>query len=209
MLKPIAQRSADPRSRLMDAALETLKTEGYAGATARAIARTGGLNQALVFYHFGSVRDLLLAALDRTSAERLERYRTELADVRTLSELVDRMRELYQDDAGSHHITAVQQLVSGSSTNPDLGPEIVARLAPWAAFATEIVDRFLKGTAFEAFLAPEAVAFAAIALYLGMETLTHLDPGGAKVLGLFEASRRLAPMVDVLLAGLPAELSRP
>ena len=39
-----------------------------AGVSARAIARHGDLNQALVFYHFGSV-DGLLQAVARTDAE--------------------------------------------------------------------------------------------------------------------------------------------
>jgi len=55
------------------AALETVKAAGFAGATTRAIARTGGFNQALIYYHFGSLDTLLLAALDHTSGERLER----------------------------------------------------------------------------------------------------------------------------------------
>jgi len=38
-------RSAETRRRLVEAALETLKTEGYAGASARAIAERAGSNQ--------------------------------------------------------------------------------------------------------------------------------------------------------------------
>jgi AcrR family transcriptional regulator len=37
---------------------------GFAGASAREIARRADCNQALVFYHFGSVTELLLAGLD-------------------------------------------------------------------------------------------------------------------------------------------------
>ena len=43
------------KARIVAAAIETLKTDGFAGASARAIAKAGGFNQALVFYHFGSV----------------------------------------------------------------------------------------------------------------------------------------------------------
>ncbi|TMD18757.1 MAG: helix-turn-helix transcriptional regulator, partial [Chloroflexi bacterium] len=57
-------RPADgTRERLVRAALTTLTQQGFSGTTARAIARTGKLNQALIFYHFGSVDRLLLAAL--------------------------------------------------------------------------------------------------------------------------------------------------
>ena len=67
-------RSAATKRSLVAAAIETLKTEGFAGASARAIAARAGCNQALIFYHFGSVVTLLLAALDEVSASRLERY---------------------------------------------------------------------------------------------------------------------------------------
>jgi AcrR family transcriptional regulator len=71
---------------IVEAALEALRTEGFAGATSRAIARIGGFNQALIFYHHGSLEQLLLAALARTGEERLARYREALAPVTRLDE---------------------------------------------------------------------------------------------------------------------------
>jgi len=68
-----AEEGTRTRAHLVEAALRTLIEEGYAGTSARAIAGRAGLNPALIFYHFGGVDDLLLAALDRSSAERLER----------------------------------------------------------------------------------------------------------------------------------------
>ena len=53
------------RGRIVDAAIQTLISCGYANTSARAIATTGGFSPALVFYHFGSVDALLLAVLDR------------------------------------------------------------------------------------------------------------------------------------------------
>ena len=46
------------KQRIMDAALETLRTNGIVGTSARAIAATGGFNQALIFYQYGSVNPL-------------------------------------------------------------------------------------------------------------------------------------------------------
>ncbi|MFC7103761.1 TetR/AcrR family transcriptional regulator [Nonomuraea rubra] len=62
---------ADTRTKLLDAALETLRTQGMAGASARAIAATAGVNQALVFYHFGSVDQLLAAACEHGAQQRI------------------------------------------------------------------------------------------------------------------------------------------
>ncbi|MGW9038956.1 TetR/AcrR family transcriptional regulator, partial [Streptomyces sp. NPDC055721] len=55
-------RSQETRDKLLDGALRTLVEQGIAKASARAIATTAGVNQALVFYHFGSVDELLAAA---------------------------------------------------------------------------------------------------------------------------------------------------
>src|SRR3954471_7427544 len=68
-------KSRATKDQIVDAALETLKEEGFAGATSRAIARRGAFNQALVFYYFGTLDNLLLAALDATGEARLARYR--------------------------------------------------------------------------------------------------------------------------------------
>src|SRR3982075_261149 len=72
---------------IAEAALETLKANGFAGASARAIAHTGGFNQALIFYHFGSVQNALLAALDLISERRLADYGPAFETARTASEL--------------------------------------------------------------------------------------------------------------------------
>src|ERR1700721_2809641 len=69
-----ADRSTETRRVLVEAAITTLKEDGYAGASARAIAKRAGSTQGLIFYHFGSVANLLLAALDAVSAERLAHY---------------------------------------------------------------------------------------------------------------------------------------
>ena len=81
MTKPTAQG-------IVDAAVATVKAEGFAGSTSRAIARQGGFNQALIFYYFGSLEALLLAALEQASEERLARYRAAVADVDSLATLI-------------------------------------------------------------------------------------------------------------------------
>jgi len=55
-------RSIETRRRLIDAAVATLQREGFARSSARVIAERAQMNQGLIFYHFGSVTNLLLAA---------------------------------------------------------------------------------------------------------------------------------------------------
>src|SRR3954463_14280312 len=63
------------RNQILRAAFDTLEDKGFAAATSRAVAERGGFNQALVFYYFGSMDALLLAALDWTNERRREPVR--------------------------------------------------------------------------------------------------------------------------------------
>ena len=99
------------RARIVDAALQTLRAEGYAGVSVRAIAAAGSFSPALVLYHFGSVDALLLAVLDRVSGERLSRYEARLGDVSSLRTLAAALEELYGEDLELGQLTAVQEIV--------------------------------------------------------------------------------------------------
>src|SRR5690348_5372542 len=108
MTKSSAQTT---REQIARAALDAVRTEGFAGATSRTIARIGGFNQALIFYHYGSLEGLLLAALDLTSEERMGRYREAVEGADTLEALARVARTLFREDAQSGHVAVVSQLV--------------------------------------------------------------------------------------------------
>jgi len=127
----------ETKDRIVEATLSVLKANGYAGASARAIAAEGGFNQALIFYHFGAVRNVLLAALDRTSADRMTAYREAAAEAVDIPALVAVAGTIYREDLGSGHITVLAELIAGASADPGLGPEIVERITPWIEFARE------------------------------------------------------------------------
>jgi AcrR family transcriptional regulator len=61
------------RRALLDAAEELLISKGMAAITTRKVAEQAGVNQALVHYHFGTIEELLLAALERVSVQVKER----------------------------------------------------------------------------------------------------------------------------------------
>jgi AcrR family transcriptional regulator len=197
--QPIGPTGSATRDRLVEAALTTLRTRGFPGTTARAIARTGKLNQALIFYHFGSLDRLLLAALDLTSARRLARYQSALADVTSITDAIDVMSRLYTEDVEVGHVGAVQEMVAGGSSVPGLRPEVGARMEPWVRFAESVIARLVKGTFLEGVLPTGHFAYAAVALYFGIETLTHLDGDRSRAEALFDTGKQLAPIADAML----------
>ena len=199
MLKASAQtatKTSPTRDKIVAAALQTMRTAGFTGASARTIAARGDFNQALVFYHFGSVHNLLLAALDATSKQRMERYEAVVAGVRSLPEMVRVAREIYQEDLESGHITVLSEMIAGSITDPDLGPQVAARMQPWIDFAARTIERAVEGTPFADLLPARDLAFAIVAFYIGVDLRTALDGDRARAENLFTMAQNLLPLVQ-------------
>ena len=76
------------RDKLLDAAGEMLATEGLTGLSARTVAARAGVNQALVFYHFGSVAELVESALRRSADLAVATYRNRFDDVTSFTDLL-------------------------------------------------------------------------------------------------------------------------
>jgi AcrR family transcriptional regulator len=186
------------RGRILDAALETLKEEGFAQASSRAIARRGGFNPALIFYHFGSLDDLLLAALDRTSHERLERYRQAIAEAQTVEELVDAAARVYAEDRDSGHMSVVAQMIAASIARPELAPAMVSRMEPWVDLAEDGIGKLLARLDVPQLLPLHELAYAFVTFYLGLNLLTHLDEDRTRTDALFARVQSLAPLLNAL-----------
>lgn len=187
------------KSTLVEAALETLKKKGFAGASAREIARAGGFNQALIFYHFGSVQNLLLAALDLVSARRMRAYAPAFEQAQTVAELATLARRIYAEDLENGYVTVLGEMVAGGASNPELGGEVVARLQPWIDLVERKLRELLAGSPFELVVPPRDVAFAIVALYLGIDMLSHLEGSTARAESLLDLGVRYAPLAGVLL----------
>ncbi|HEY6430083.1 MAG TPA: TetR/AcrR family transcriptional regulator, partial [Acidimicrobiales bacterium] len=164
----------ETRHALILAAVDALKDEGFAGASAREIARRAGCNQGLVFYHFGSVANLLLAALDAVSETRRAHYQAAIDPAQGLGELVDAAEAIFEEDLDAGHMAVLAEMIAGSSSTPGLAPEVAKRIEPWRSFAAEAIGGTLAGTPLAAVVEPDVAAHAIVALYLGLEMLAHL-----------------------------------
>jgi AcrR family transcriptional regulator len=186
------------RQQIVDAALQALKTTGFGGATSRAIARAGGFNQALIFYHFGSLDALLLAALDRTSEERLGRYRQAVDDADTIEELAAVTARLYAEDRDSGHMTVVSQMVAGSVARPELAPAILARMEPWLELCEDALGKARARLDLPELIPVRDLAYAVVTFYLGVNLLTHLDADRTRTDALFGRLEELGRLASSL-----------
>jgi len=186
---------AATKRQIVEAALETLKRDGFAGATSRAIARRGGFNQALIFYHFGSLDGLLLAALDQTSKERLERYGQAVTKATSVDELVAAVARLYAEDRERGHMTVVAQMVAGSAAHTELKPALVARMEPWLELCEEAIEKGFRWLGLPELVPRRELAYAFVTFYLGVNLMTQLDEDRARTDALFQRLEALAPLL--------------
>ena len=201
--KPAVGREPTPgtqetREALVRGAVSALVEEGFSGASAREIARRAGCNQGLVFYHFGSVANLLLAALDAVSEMRRRRYQAAVERAAGIGELVDTAEAVFVEDLDAGHMAVLAEMIAGASSTPGLAAEVAARIAPWQRFTADALRAALDGTALAGVVEPDVAAHAVVALYLGLEMLAHLDGDRTAALALFERAGQLAGMLEML-----------
>jgi AcrR family transcriptional regulator len=184
------------KQRLIDGALEAIRRHGIAGVSARTVAAAAGVNQALVFYHFGTVDDLLAAACRSATAERVATYRERFAAVGSLRELLDVGRELHAEESRLGNVTVLAQLLAGARTEPRLAAPVAAALALWTDEIEAVLHRLLDDSPVAEVADPAGLARAVSAAFVGVELYEGVDPAGANA--ALAALQRLAVLFDVV-----------
>lgn len=190
----------ETKARILAATLATLKAEGIVGTSARAIARTGDFNQALIFYHFGSVDEAVVAAVSDMSRRRMERHRHQLDQATSLPDLIRIARSLHTDDTTNEDIAVLTQAFAGAAGDAEMGPKLYAGLEPWSAMVAETIERVLPDSPIAATVPHRQIADAISALFLGIELLDDLDPTRGHADEMFDSLQALAELLDDLLA---------
>jgi AcrR family transcriptional regulator len=81
--------STGARERILEAGLETLLAEGYAGMTTAKVALRAGENKALISYHFGSKQGLVAAAAAQLGDRITQDVLAGVADARTATGILE------------------------------------------------------------------------------------------------------------------------
>lgn len=169
----------DTRARLLDGALHTLRERGIAGVSARSIAAVAGVNQALVFYHFGSVDELLTEACAYAARERVQFYGAQFDAVSSLSELVELGVRIHKRERAEGNILVLAQMLAGAQAEPKLAPAVLAALRMWIERIEAVLERVLLGSPLREFVDVPGMARALSAAFVGLGLYDGIDHEGA------------------------------
>jgi AcrR family transcriptional regulator len=181
---------------LLSAAAQTLREDGLAAASARTIAARAQANQALIFYHFGTVSQLLEAASQLAVDESVGYYRARFAAVTSLTELLALGRGLHERERADGNVALMAQVMSGAQHDPVLARAARYALSAWTAEIDTVLSRVLAGNPLAELADPAGLARAVSAGFIGLELYEGVDAeGAAQALAALET---LGVLIDVM-----------
>lgn len=196
------------RDRIIDAAYDTLAIDGVVNASARTIAARGEFNQALIFYHFGSIEALLVEAARRGAERRVEAFRAGSGATSGLPDLVALATRLHEEDGQTDAVRVLVQMMAAAMSNPEMGSAVLDGFESWIAFVEEAVASAIDGSPLEGVLPVRQMAYAISAMFLGIELIDGLDPERSESTEVFAALGELGRLVEAIGDAIP-DLLRP
>ncbi|GAA4014224.1 TetR family transcriptional regulator [Allokutzneria multivorans] len=184
----------DTRRRLIDGAIETVRSQGISGVSARTIAATAGVNQALVFYHFDSVDNLLAQACLVSTEERVERFRERFAEVDSFSGLLALGARLHEEETEAGNVTVLAQMLAGAQRDPKVAEATAAAVGLWVTEIEHVLRRLLADSPLDGLLDPATLAGTIAATFVGLELFEPVAPIGSTL----EELAKLVEVVDEL-----------
>jgi len=192
----VAPAVTGTRAKLLDAAARTLGEAGLAAASARTIAAQAQVNQALVFYHFGTVSELLEAASRQRVEDSVAQYRQRFGAVGTLSELLAVGRELHERERAAGNVALMAQLLSGAQHDPVLARAARHAMDAWTAEVRAVLARVLANSPLAGVTDLTGLARAITAGFIGLELFEGVDSAAAT--SALDALERLGVLVEVV-----------
>lgn len=184
----------DARTALLDAVEGILIDEGHAAATTRAVATRAGVNHGLVHYYFGTVDDLMFAALDRVTTRLQARQEALYAtDGPFLPKWREAMRHLVQDDHGYAKLWL--ELQARAWNRPEHRVHLHRVATGWRRVLADAIEAATREYGIDTHACPvEALTTLVMTFNLGIQV--------EATTGIHEGHDALLAMIDRLLADL-------
>jgi AcrR family transcriptional regulator len=166
--------------RILEAAYEVLKRDGYAGMTTAKVAAASGQNKALIPYYFGSKQGLVAAVARRVSETLTDEVLGQVGDPDSARELVEAIVEglwrAMDRDAG------LQRVYFDLSSQAVVEPEVGGIMIEMKQGHRAIVRELLRGLGLG--LRPAELDGIAIFIIAGLEglSLERLEHGDSRAL---------------------------
>lgn len=188
----------ETRRRLVHAAIGVLQSDGIAAMTARTIAQRAGVAQGLVFYHFGSVTDLVAQACMTATRERVDLHRPRFEAATRFVDLVELARDVQQAEREAGNVSVFGQALAAAQTDAELAGVMGEAMNLWREPILEVARRLLGGSSpFAGVVDAETFTDLLMAAFVGFEMTDPVRADGVADRS-FEALGTVATVLDGL-----------
>lgn len=118
--EPQAQRRARTRTRLLDAAVQSLLEVGYADTTTLAVQQRAEVPRGTLQHHFPTKADLLAGVAEHLAQQRVEQLRSEFAAISVAGDRLVAAVDLTAKMLGGSSFLAALEVWVGARTDPEL-----------------------------------------------------------------------------------------
>lgn len=176
---PATTKGEATRAFLLRTAADVFAANGYVSTTLADLIAASGLTKGAFYFYFRSKSALAVAVLEDAQQRWLRRIADDVgaagSPAQQLRTLLPAMLALLADEPGAWSIT---RLTSELSADPEVGPQMRARLNAWVDFVADIVRRGQQVAEVRGDLDPRAVAVVLVGAFNGLKALTDvLDSG--------------------------------
>lgn len=189
-------RSAITRRRLIDATMRLIRQQGVAKVTARSVAAEAGVNQALVFYHFGTVTQLIAHSCLTVTAERVDAVAHDFAEVQSFADLVRLATVVHAREREAGHVAVLAQVLSAAHADPALADAARQALDLWLRPVRETLYRLVPGSVVDEMFDVDDLAEMVSAGFVGAELMEPVR--GRDLSTTLAPIERLAAVIDRL-----------
>lgn len=175
MARVSAERVAQTKHELLEAARQVLIRDGFSGLSTRRVAEAAGTQMSQIQYHFGSKEGMILALFQHLNDGLLERQ-AETFDNPDLSVSQKWFLacDYLEEDLASGYVRVLQELIAGGWSNPRIGDAVRAALGQWHELLTGLAREAFDGQSALGPFTPESIAALIASAFIGAEALILL-----------------------------------
>lgn len=164
--------------RLLEAAVDSIRRNGVAGATSRDIAATAGTNLQAITYHFGSKDELVAQALLRAITERLEPaldiLRRDMDPAERMTSAVQALQLAFE--AAQPDLAVYLDALVHAGRSPSLRAALVDLLAELRGFLSDQIADLKSDGYVPDWVDPPAMALLLLSIADGIALHSVLEP---------------------------------
>ncbi len=175
MARVTAEKAAQTRDGLLEAARGVLVSEGFSGLSTRRVAEVAKTQMSQIQYHFGSKEGLLLALFEDMNARLVARQKQTFDDPDlSIGEKWRRACDYLEEDVASGYVRVLQELIAVGWSNDAVGAAVRGALAEWRRLILGLVAQFEARRGPVGPLSADQTAALVSAAFLGAEALILL-----------------------------------